>query len=160
MKNNDKHQSMPWLQTLSECRREDRDLPAHSMGELDGWSKRNKIDVQFASPSQTVFEITIRQAPKRPANPVARLRVAAEDNTPGDRNPGFTMKNILTVKDIFLTAGIMAVALAAAAGCNKNADTNNAPVTVVTNSVPATNPPPATNTDLMNTNLSTNHTVP
>jgi hypothetical protein len=66
MKNNDKHQPMPWLQTLSECRREDRDLSAHSIGELDGWSKRNRINVQFAPLSEPAFEIKIRRAQKKP----------------------------------------------------------------------------------------------
>jgi len=61
------------------------------------------------------------------------------------------------MKNIFLAAGILGWALAAT-GCNKN-DNNmgTAPTTPdMTNAVQATNMPPTTNTDLINTNLSSN----
>jgi hypothetical protein len=66
------------------------------------------------------------------------------------------------MKNIILSVGVMALVLVATAGCNKNADSNppNAPAPDLTNSVPSTNMPPVTNTDLLNTNLSTNHTAP
>lgn len=73
MKNNHrqtKTKTMPRLQTLSECPRgeEPKEL-AHSNGKLDVTSTTNNINVQFAPLSQTVFEIRIKQAPKRPAQP-------------------------------------------------------------------------------------------
>jgi hypothetical protein len=70
MKNNPtKTKAMPRLQTLTECpRREKRTELAPSNG-LNVISTTNNINVQFAPLSQTIFEIRIKQAPKRPAQP-------------------------------------------------------------------------------------------
>ena len=67
MKNNDINYAMPPWRTLNECRRDAPDHPAHSNGELDRGPARSRIRVQFAPLSEPVFEIKIRQAPRKPA---------------------------------------------------------------------------------------------
>jgi hypothetical protein len=65
-----KPKTMPRLQTLSECPREEgHNYPAHSNGGLDARSTTNNISVQFAPLSQTVFEVRIKQSPRKPAQP-------------------------------------------------------------------------------------------
>jgi hypothetical protein len=63
-------------------------------------------------------------------------------------------------KKIFLAVGVPVMVLLAMAGCGHDSDNSQDHAPDMSNSVPTTNQAPVTNTDLINTNLTTNHTTP